>query len=68
MLFRLEDDYGLVPYVSGFSHELIAMDGFAKFGLLMFKDDYDGDEALAAERSEERRVGKECRSRWSPYH
>src|SRR5260221_10707714 len=24
--------------------------------------------ALQAERSEERRVGKECRSRWSPYH
>ena len=23
---------------------------------------------LQAERSEERRVGKECRSRWSPYH
>src|SRR5256885_15478689 len=23
---------------------------------------------LADERSEERRVGKECRSRWSPYH
>ena len=23
---------------------------------------------LAAPRSEERRVGKECRSRWSPYH
>ena len=22
----------------------------------------------AAQRSEERRVGKECRSRWSPYH
>src|SRR6266516_6068476 len=22
----------------------------------------------AARRSEERRVGKECRSRWSPYH
>ena len=21
-----------------------------------------------AQRSEERRVGKECRSRWSPYH
>ena len=21
-----------------------------------------------SERSEERRVGKECRSRWSPYH
>src|SRR5688572_31805279 len=23
---------------------------------------------LCSERSEERRVGKECRSRWSPYH
>ena len=23
---------------------------------------------LTASRSEERRVGKECRSRWSPYH
>src|SRR5690554_1226775 len=25
-------------------------------------------QASVAERSEERRVGKECRSRWSPYH
>ena len=24
--------------------------------------------ALMVARSEERRVGKECRSRWSPYH
>ena len=24
--------------------------------------------ALDDDRSEERRVGKECRSRWSPYH
>ena len=24
--------------------------------------------ARALDRSEERRVGKECRSRWSPYH
>ena len=24
--------------------------------------------ALSSQRSEERRVGKECRSRWSPYH
>ena len=23
---------------------------------------------IIASRSEERRVGKECRSRWSPYH
>ena len=25
-------------------------------------------ETLPGRRSEERRVGKECRSRWSPYH
>ena len=25
-------------------------------------------EPMAEVRSEERRVGKECRSRWSPYH
>ena len=28
----------------------------------------DFDEVLSDKRSEERRVGKECRSRWSPYH
>ena len=27
-----------------------------------------GKEARQRSRSEERRVGKECRSRWSPYH
>ena len=26
------------------------------------------DSVRVVERSEERRVGKECRSRWSPYH
>ena len=28
----------------------------------------DGEGAELELRSEERRVGKECRSRWSPYH
>ena len=27
-----------------------------------------GPQHLGNNRSEERRVGKECRSRWSPYH
>ena len=26
------------------------------------------EKAVFSPRSEERRVGKECRSRWSPYH
>ena len=34
-------------------------------GSLGFKEAEYLDEYL---RSEERRVGKECRSRWSPYH
>ena len=38
----------------------------------MLDDISDLQEMLYAERkrkrSEERRVGKECRSRWSPYH
>ena len=27
-----------------------------------------GSHGIEVTRSEERRVGKECRSRWSPYH
>src|SRR2546427_8470927 len=30
--------------------------------------DLQGIEPWVVTRSEERRVGKECRSRWSPYH
>ena len=32
------------------------------------KPESAGPNEGAAMRSEERRVGKECRSRWSPYH
>ena len=40
---------------------------FSKRGIsqLKIETDYSPEDA---ERSEERRVGKECRSRWSPYH
>src|SRR3712207_9066632 len=31
-------------------------------------DAFPGRNRLVGVRSEERRVGKECRSRWSPYH
>src|SRR2546427_13055750 len=38
--------------------------------IVNFNDDYylDLDKDFTSDRSEERRVGKECRSRWSPYH
>ena len=37
----------------------------------IYASDYDAacvTAAVTVLRSEERRVGKECRSRWSPYH
>ena len=46
--------------------ERLQADGFhvraPQFPLTSLADD------VARLRSEERRVGKECRSRWSPYH
>ena len=36
-----------------------------KDGTMMTKPD---GSPMTKQRSEERRVGKECRSRWSPYH
>ena len=35
--------------------------------LRKMQDEEDG-KRVTGKRSEERRVGKECRSRWSPYH
>ena len=32
------------------------------------KEEQKNPKASRRKRSEERRVGKECRSRWSPYH
>ena len=47
--------------------QFIASDGVTAFvfkplGVTLASD------AFQSTRSEERRVGKECRSRWSPYH
>src|SRR5438270_12700359 len=36
--------------------------------ILAFLARYERPVIIASIRSEERRVGKECRSRWSPYH
>src|SRR5688572_6882423 len=44
---------------------VLAADLFVRFGDV---EDRDAAQRLLHTRSEERRVGKECRSRWSPYH
>ena len=47
---------------------LISMVYTQLFNLLCDKADDVYGGKLPVHRSEERRVGKECRSRWSPYH
>ena len=55
-------------YVAAGSLELAAaLRLVRRRGELMFRAGQERPGAMAA-RSEERRVGKECRSRWSPYH
>src|SRR2546423_14138383 len=52
-------------------HGLHVMVGLPWEQHIAFLDDpgrADSVEQRVRERSEERRVGKECRSRWSPYH
>src|SRR2546425_12004409 len=46
--------------------EQLAWDGVPRLALIMGRVTTHA-EGLGHERSEERRVGKECRSRWSPY-
>ena len=59
----------LTPFIElgvGFNPELSGRDNVFLNGALL---GFTRKEMEAmAERSEERRVGKECRSRWSPYH
>ena len=48
--------------------EICALVGIEGFEIGDTICDYENPEPLPPIRSEERRVGKECRSRWSPYH
>ena len=68
-------DFGCGPgrdlkVFAALGHEAVGLDGSAEFAAMARKD--SGCEVLQQDflalRSEERRVGKECRSRWSPYH
>ena len=54
-------------FPSGDIREVYAA-GQRDFGENYIQEWYEKTEDLSLLRSEERRVGKECRSRWSPYH
>src|SRR5262249_59211251 len=62
-----------LPLTFPFDHEVVRqLDGFpigrGRGDLLPVLDLAGVEAPIGVERSEERRVGKECRSRWSPYH
>jgi len=57
---------GISPIFEPGLDEMIARN--TKAGRLKFTTDKQQAYRDAEIRSEERRVGKECRSRWSPYH
>ena len=64
-------DYAYLPFPIVPERLKTAIDGFAAVGLTGFNITIPHKQTimpLLANRSEERRVGKECRSRWSPYH
>ena len=59
--------------------EICRLVGISPKSVLNYLDEFQKEELIEriekkgkpfyqARRSEERRVGKECRSRWSPYH
>ena len=62
----------LKDYISGRDERLIDLfflpNDNAQVLRLLRKQEPDGALSTVYPRSEERRVGKECRSRWSPYH
>src|SRR2546429_9687651 len=64
-LIKLAAIYGRP--VSEFVAKQVVVEGFVPQFRASWKEVFVEDSELE-ERSEERRVGKECRSRWSPYH
>ena len=50
------------------SDKLAILSAFHKCEKWLIALQGEGVTSISEQRSEERRVGKECRSRWSPYH
>ena len=63
----MSDSLGLVDFAIGLVNPVLDLPGGkVKFwGGVQLTDQKNRNQFF---RSEERRVGKECRSRWSPYH
>ena len=68
-MYRRSGDAGNKPYRQLISDKLQLV-GESQNEKIVFELSFSSPEHLKGygKRSEERRVGKECRSRWSPYH
>ena len=77
-LISAADEMATTLFRTAFSHDVVEVHDMST-GLYDDRGNLIGQTWLGAtghvgvmpvvvERSEERRVGKECRSRWSPYH
>src|SRR5574340_82904 len=60
--------YGIAPVIKQAFEEVFKAPFIVKILLAELRQKREKDAFLTINRSEERRVGKECRSRWSPYH
>src|SRR6267378_1172872 len=67
-IFWTEKREDLLPLLSEYQNRLFAELDRATFATVRSRLLALPRDSQAEERSEERRVGKECRSRWSPYH
>ena len=64
-------DYKISADMDAIVISVIAEDGVTRRDYKLKIRTFSADNAInpnSRSRSEERRVGKECRSRWSPYH
>ena len=59
LLLWMMEQYNIIHLLGNHEEMLLSASGFL---LTTIEEDAENH------RSEERRVGKECRSRWSPYH
>ena len=69
MFFAIDIGHNTPPFDTGARNNQYSEDALNKLvgELVISKLNQRGHKAVSV-RSEERRVGKECRSRWSPYH
>src|SRR5271165_3757478 len=61
-------DFMVMEYVAGRTLDRVIPEGGLPANLAIRYAVQIAEALSCAHRSEERRVGKECRSRWSPYH